>query len=131
MPGVSQTAGPGTTVGPPPRVGNGPFGSTAGLDPASTLGPHRRDGMESKLKVCIEPWDDPAFRAAFETAYEAIRVEELPLDSPETARRAQHLLIEAGYPGARIELEKTVDEALAHVAHWFVHRGAPVAVAGR
>lgn len=87
--------------------------------------------MDSKLKVCIEPWDDPAFRAAFETAYEAILFEELPLDSPETARRAQHLLVEAGYPEARIDLEKTVDEALAHVAHWIVHRGAPVAVAGR
>ncbi len=84
--------------------------------------------MDTKIKVCIDAWDDPAFRSAFERAYEQVAAEGLPLDTPEAALRAQHLLVEGGYTEARVELERSVDEALAHGAHWSVYRGVPVRV---
>ncbi len=87
--------------------------------------------MDARIKVCIDAWDDPEFRAAFERAYQQVIDEGLALDSPETAHRAQHLLEEAGYREARVVLERSVDEALAHVAHWSVYRGASIPIAGR
>ena len=41
------------------------------------------------------------------------------------ARLAEDLLRDAGYPRARIAVSRTVDEAMAHVAHWTVWREAP------
>jgi hypothetical protein len=79
--------------------------------------------METKLKVRLEAWDDPAFHAAFEAAREQVMAEEIPLDTQEAALRAQHLLANAGYPEVRIDVDRSVDEALAHVTHWTVHRG--------
>lgn len=87
--------------------------------------------MDTKIKVCIDAWDDPEFRSAFERAYERVAAEGLAVDTPEAAHRAQHLLEDAGYPGARVELERSVDEALAHSAHWMVYRGVPAATASR
>lgn len=80
--------------------------------------------METRLKVRLEAWDDPAFHAAFEQARERVLAEAIALDSQEAAVRAQQLLVEAGYPDVRIDVEKSVDEALAHVVHWNVHRGS-------
>jgi hypothetical protein len=81
--------------------------------------------MDARIKVSIDSWDDPAFRSAFERVYKRVAAEGLAPDTPDAALRAQHLLVEAGYPGARVELERSVDEALARVAHWSVFRDAP------
>jgi hypothetical protein len=78
--------------------------------------------METRLKVRLEAWDDPAFHAAFETVREQVEHEGVPLDTPEAGFRAEHLLAAAGYPGVRIEVVRSVDEAMRHVAHWEVHR---------
>ena len=78
--------------------------------------------MQPRLKVRLGDWDDPAFHAAFEQARMQVEAEGIPLDSPEAGFRAEHLLAQAGYPGVRIEVIRNVDEALAHVAHWEVHR---------
>jgi len=78
--------------------------------------------MPETIKVCIDGWDDPAFRTAFEHVFDQVRDEGLDLSTPGAGLRAQHLLAEAGYPAARVEIERSVDEALAHVAHWNVHR---------
>ncbi len=82
-----------------------------------------RPKVETKLKVRLEAWDDPAFHAAFEQAREQVNAEAIPLETQEAAVRAQHLLADAGYPGVHIDVERSVDEALAHVVHWTVHRG--------
>jgi hypothetical protein len=78
--------------------------------------------METKLKVRLEAWDDPAFHAAFEDAREEVVTEGIPLDTQDAAMRAQHLLAAAGYPDVHIDVERSVDEALRHVVHWTVHR---------
>ena len=87
--------------------------------------------MDARIKVCIDAWDDPEFRSAFDHAYQQVIAEGLAVDSPETALRAQHLLVDAGYRDARVVLERSVDEALAHAAHWSVYRGASVPAATR
>ena len=76
------------------------------------------------LRVRIVPWDDPGFVRAFDVAREQVRVEGLTINDPVAAARAEVLLHEAGYPGARVECERTVDEAIHHCAHWTVHRDA-------
>ena len=76
--------------------------------------------MATKIKVCLEAWDDPAFRAAFERAYETVASEELALDTPDAGLRVQHLLAEAGYPNVHVEVERTPKEALEHLARWTV-----------
>jgi hypothetical protein len=78
--------------------------------------------METKLKVRLEAWDDPAFRTAFEEARTEVVAEGIPLDTQDAAQRAQRLLAAAGYPDVHIDVERTVDEALRHVVHWTVHR---------
>ncbi len=87
--------------------------------------------MEPKIKVCIDAWDDPEFRTAFEAAYRQVIDEELALDLPETAHRAQRLLRDVGYPEARVVLERSVDEAMTHAAHWSVYRGSVLPVSVR
>jgi hypothetical protein len=77
-----------------------------------------------KVSVRLEAWDDPVFRAAFEAARAQVEAEGLALDSPEAGQRAQHLLADAGYPGVRIEVDRSVEEAMRHVAHWTVHAPA-------
>lgn len=80
--------------------------------------------VDTKLKVRLEAWDDPAFHAAFEQAREQVVAEGIPLETQDAAVRAQHLLADAGYPDVHIDVERSVDEALAHVVHWTVHRGS-------
>ena len=76
----------------------------------------------STIKVKLEAWDDPRFHAAFEAAREQASAEGIALDTPEAGLRVEQLLAVAGYPGVRIDVERTVDEALSHVAHWTVHK---------
>ena len=87
--------------------------------------------MDARIKVCIDAWDDPEFRAAFDHAYQQVIAEGLAVDSPEAAQRAQRLLVDEGYTEARVILERTVDEALVHAAHWSVHRDGAVPVEAR
>ena len=74
-----------------------------------------------RTKTRIMPWDDPAFVRAFEQA-RAIATEEGVSDLPLAAAEVQRLLRGAGYPHARVEVDRTVAEALDQVAHWVVTR---------
>ena len=78
--------------------------------------------MATTIKVTLESWDDPVFRAAFEQAYDQVSLEGIALDTPDAGLRVQHLLAAAGFPQAHIEVERTPNEALEHLAHWIVKR---------
>lgn len=77
------------------------------------------------LRARVIPWDDPGFVRAFEAARDQLPAEGLEIYGPRAAARAEQLLRQAGYPRARIDCERTPDEALAHAAHWTVHRDGP------
>ena len=70
----------------------------------------------------IEPWDDPAFVKAFEHARDEVAQSGCCPDGPTAAAQVERRLHEAGYRHARVGVERTVDEALAHVSHWHVRR---------
>jgi hypothetical protein len=72
-------------------------------------------------KTKITPWDDPEFVRAFERARAAV-TEDGITDIPLAAAEVQRLIREAGYPHARVEVDRTVAEALDQVAHWVVTR---------
>ena len=74
------------------------------------------------IKASITPWDDPAFVKAFEHAKDQIEHETEHPDGPKAALEVQRRLREAGYPSARVEVVRTVEEALAHTSHWTVSR---------
>lgn len=74
------------------------------------------------IKASLIPWDDPEFVRAFDVAREATDRSGCCPDGPQAAERVQHLLHEAGFPNARIEIRQTVEEALEHVSHWSVRR---------
>ena len=74
------------------------------------------------IKAQLIPWDDPDFVRAFDRAREATERSGCCPDGPQAAERVQHLLREAGYPNARVEIRQTVEEALEHVSHWTVRR---------
>jgi hypothetical protein len=79
-----------------------------------------------ELRVRIVGWDDPAFVRTFETARAQAREEGLTINGPKAAARAESLIRAAGYPTARIDCIRSVDEAMAHVAQWVVRReGTP------
>jgi hypothetical protein len=77
------------------------------------------------LSVKIVPWDDQAFVRAVEAARDQVHAEGLTINGPRAAARAETLLRQAGYPDACINCERTVEEAMAHVAHWTVRRDGP------
>lgn len=74
------------------------------------------------IKAKLVPWDDPDFVRAFERARAETGDEGGHPDGPRAAERVQHLLREAGYPAARVDVRQTVDETLEHVTHWSVSR---------
>lgn len=74
------------------------------------------------IKARITPWDDPAFVKAFEEARARVHEAEDVPDGTIAGARVQHLLREAGYPQARVEVIQTVDEKLEHTSHWEVVR---------
>ena len=41
-------------------------------------------------------------------------------DGPTAGALVQHLLREAGYPNAQVEVIQTADETLEHTSHWTV-----------
>ena len=73
------------------------------------------------IKARITQWDDRAFVQAFEHARDSVHQEDAP-DGARAGARVQHLLREAGYPDARVEVIQTVDEKLRHTSHWLVSR---------
>ena len=69
----------------------------------------------------ITPWDDREFVRAYERAREAVHQERLG-DGPAAAAEVERRLHQAGYLHARVEVGRTVAEALDQVAHWVVSR---------
>ncbi len=73
------------------------------------------------IRATLKPWDDPDFHRA----YEAARHQTTEADGGDGLHAAilvERLLREAGFPHARIEVERTIQEALAHTEHWLVLR---------
>jgi hypothetical protein len=79
----------------------------------------------SRFTVAIVDWNDQEFVRSFERARDQAEAEGLTIHGPKAAARAEALLRDVGYPHARIAVSRTVDEAMAHVAHWTVWREAP------
>jgi hypothetical protein len=78
------------------------------------------------LTTKIVPWEDQEFVRAFEKARAEVLAEGLAINGPNAAARTEQLLRSAGYPLARVDVQRTVDEAMAHAARWTVWRdGAP------
>jgi hypothetical protein len=78
--------------------------------------------LEHRVELKIMDWDDLPFREAVEDAWGRIRHGSVDADSTTAAAHLQILVRSAGYPTAVVEVHKTVDEALAHVAHFEVRR---------
>jgi hypothetical protein len=76
------------------------------------------------LKIRLVPWDDEGFVRAFERARAQVVAEGLTINGPSEAARVEELLRAAGYPGARVDCERTPDEAVRHAAHWTAWRDA-------
>lgn len=74
------------------------------------------------VKAKLIPWDDREFVESFERAHEQVVAAGCCPEGPEAAARVQTLLHEAGFTDASIEVERTPEEALAHVSHWVVRR---------
>ena len=78
--------------------------------------------IEHRVELKVEDWDDVAFRQAVEHAWDAVRTSPDDVDSLSAAAHLQLLIRTAGYPDATVEVRRSVDEALAHVAHFHVRR---------
>ena len=75
----------------------------------------------TRIRAKITPWDDRAFVRAFEAARDVVAADGVP-DGPKSAARVEHLLHEGGYPQARVDAIRTVQEALDQTSHWIVLR---------
>ncbi len=82
-----------------------------------------RAGLTTK----IIPWEDQDFVRAFQQARADVVAEGLTINGPMAAARAEELLRSAGYPHARVDVERTIDETLVHTARWTVWRDGPPA----
>lgn len=74
------------------------------------------------VKARLIPWADKDFVLAYEHAHAEVEESGCCPEGQDAASRVQHLLRDRGYPAARIDVERSVDEALAHVSHWTVRR---------
>jgi hypothetical protein len=86
--------------------------------------------LEHRVELKVDDWDDTGFRNAVEGAWTTIRLGPDDTDSILAAAHLQVLVRGAGYPHATVEVRRSVDEALAHVAHFEVHRQIAEARAG-
>jgi len=77
-----------------------------------------------RIHAKITPWDDPDFVRAFERARDDVELSDCCPEGPEAAAEVQRRLRQGGYPGATVEVIRTVREALEHTSHWIVTRGA-------
>jgi hypothetical protein len=82
--------------------------------------------LEHRVQLKIEAWDDVPFRETVERAWESVKRSPDDIDSIAAAAHLQLLIQASGYPEATVEVRRSVDEALAHVAHFHVHH-APLA----
>lgn len=78
--------------------------------------------LEHRVLLGIEDWADVDFRRAVEAAWETVRRGPDDCDSISAAAHLQLLVRAGGYPNAEVEVRRSVDEALAHVAHFDVTR---------
>ena len=78
--------------------------------------------LEHRVHLGIEDWADVDFRRAVETAWETVRHGPDDADSIGAAAHLQLLVRANGYPHAVVEVSRSVDEALLHVAHFDVTR---------
>jgi len=74
------------------------------------------------VKARLIPWDDRAFVEAFERSHAEVVTSGCCPEGPAAAARVQAMLRAGGYPRAWIRVERSVDEALEHVAHWTIIR---------
>lgn len=78
------------------------------------------------IKARLTPWDDTAFVKAFEHARDVVHQAESEaseeIDGTRAGERVQHMLREAGYPNARVDVIQSVGEKLEHTSHWLVSR---------
>jgi hypothetical protein len=74
------------------------------------------------IRARITPWDDAGFVQAFEHARDAMERTDDASEGPKAARWVEQQLHAAGYPNARIDVLRTVTEALEHTSHWDVRR---------
>jgi hypothetical protein len=86
--------------------------------------------LEHRVLLGIEDWADVEFRRAVEAAWETVRRGPDDCDSIGAAAHLQLLVRAGGYPHAEVEVRRSVDEALAHVAHFDVTRD-PAEIAAR
>ena len=84
-----------------------------------------------QIRAELIPWDEPQFVREYERARERAIREGLTINGPKAAARVEQLLRASGYPSATIDVERTVDEALEHVARWTVRRDGPDALGAR
>lgn len=78
--------------------------------------------LEHRVHLGIEDWDDIEFRRAVESAWDTVQRGPEDADSIGAAAHLQLLLRAGGYPHAVVDVHRSVDEALAHVAHFDVSR---------
>lgn len=78
--------------------------------------------LEHRVQLRVCEWDDVPFRSAVEDAWTKIRLGPDDADSIMAAAHLQMLVRAAGFPEATVEVHRSVDEALAHIAHFEVHR---------
>ncbi len=74
------------------------------------------------IKARITPWDDMAFVKAFEQARDEVHGAQDQPDGAKAGALVQHLLREAGFPNAHVDVIQTVNEKLQHTSHWLVSR---------
>jgi hypothetical protein len=77
----------------------------------------------NRTRAKITPWDDRQFVRAFEAARERIHLAGVA-DGPMAAAKVERLLRDGGYPDARVDVIRTVKEALEQTSHWIVTRDA-------
>jgi len=78
--------------------------------------------MKRSVKIHIVEWKDRAFVTAIEAACRAMTLAGVRMDTIDAAQMVQTTLRSDGYPGAVVEYRRSVDEALAGIAHWRVLR---------
>lgn len=78
--------------------------------------------LEHRVLLGIEDWADVEFRRCVEAAWDTVRRGPDDCDSIGAAAHLQILVRAGGYPRAEVEVRRSVDEALAHVAHFDVTR---------
>lgn len=78
--------------------------------------------LEHRVHLSIEEWNDVDFRKEVEEDWAEVRLSPEIVDPTTAAAHLQLLVRAAGYSRASVDIHRTVDEAMAHVAHFEVSR---------